>query len=161
MARSWYALRSTEHLLARRSGVGCGLPGLIPHPGHLLVGLLAPPRETLCLLDRFVDAPLGRIPEGDRSGCWPVTLLDPRSAADALDLGVGQPGVLVGFAEKVLAVDELEGAAPQGPEGNAEPVELLLLMLSDPADDVRFAQAAQPTEALAGAVAGSRPRHDE
>src|SRR5688500_9129060 len=101
-----------------------------------LSGLRRPFSASLHCRLRVVDAPLRRIPEADRGRVGLVDLLDPRPTADALNGGVRDASVLVGFAEEVLAVDELQGTAPQRAELDAQPLQFSLLVLRDPTNNV-------------------------
>ena len=90
------------------------------------------------------------------------SLLDARPARVASDLWVGHPGVLVDFTEQVLAVDQLQPAAPIEPgEAESEASEVLLLRITHVADQLRFDSSSFGAEAFADAVPRSRSRDDE
>jgi hypothetical protein len=70
-------------------------------------------------------------------------------------------GVLIDLAEKVLAIDQLEAAAPEVPEIKAEPFELDLLPVRHELYDLGFCKSFKIGKAFSDAVARSRPGHHE
>ena len=88
--------------------------------------------------------------------------LDAPSARVPIDLWVSRPGVLVDFTEQVLAVDQLQPAAPiETGEAQSEASEVSLLRITHVADQLRFDSASSGAEAFADAVPRSRSRDDE
>jgi len=57
--------------------------------------------------DRVIEAPLRRKPGIQRLGCRCELLLDARATSSAGELGMRDARILVGFAEEVLAIDQL------------------------------------------------------
>ena len=69
--------------------------------------------------------------------------------------------ILADLAEEVLAVYQMESAAPELLEMNAVSFEFLLLPGGHQSDEIRLAQAVRIGETLSETVAGAGTRHDE
>ncbi len=89
-----------------------------------------------------------------------VDLLDPAGAAVGA-FGVCDAGVLVDLTEQVLAVDELERAAPEVLERGSRVVEEFRRGVGHGRDDLGGAEAAGVIEALGDSSKSARARHDE
>lgn len=76
-------------------------------------------------------------------------------------LRMGHSGVLVNFAEQVLAVDELKRPPPQIAKEYLAPLELLRLTVRDKANEVFVGKLSRISEALAQTAPSTGTRDDE
>jgi hypothetical protein len=70
-------------------------------------------------------------------------------------------GILIHFAEEVLAVDELEPSTPKGRELEPKRTKTILLSFRDETDYVGLRHPSQIRKALFNPALGSRPWHHE
>src|SRR5215468_10079940 len=109
-----------------------------------------------------IQLPLRREPGAQRGRVLAVALLDPGTAADAIDIGVRHPRIFVDLTEQVLAIDQLEAPpATKTPERQPQPSEVLLLGILHIIDDLHLDAVRCRAEALTDSVPGAWARHDE
>src|SRR4051794_4313573 len=97
----------------------------------------------------------------DRDAVWPKLLLDLRAARYSTDVRMSHTGVLIDFAEEILAIDQLKPAPPQVREGKSKSSEFNLLSVSHESDYFRVVQAPSVGETLPDAINRPRPRNDK
>src|SRR6202020_779382 len=104
-----------------------------------------------------VEVPLGGEPSSQGRSVGRILLLDPRATRDAAHVWMSDASVLVNLTEQVLAVDQLQPTPAEPIEGQAQPVEVLLLAVDHVADYLGFqarrTRAKQLPKPFAGAGA--------
>src|SRR5665647_1474005 len=108
-----------------------------------------------------VQTPLRRKERRWHRGLRCETLLDPGALTDARRVRVRGARVLVRLAEQVLTVDQRQPPTEQVLEVEPVPIELFLLVIDSPPDDVLWGEAISVDEALRNTAACARPRDDE
>src|SRR5882672_10243249 len=108
-----------------------------------------------------IDIPLGRIPRRGQRARRLEFLLNTRTTRYTGVIGKSRTCVLRNLAEDILAVDELQAAAPQRAKRDALFCEMLFLVLIHIADDIRRIEFARALETLMDSIKRARSCHDE
>jgi hypothetical protein len=74
---------------------------------------------------------------------------------------MGVSRILIHFTEQVLAINELQWAAPQRFELDSEALEFYMLPVRNHADDVSFVHSTKIPEAFTNAIACARTWNDK